>query len=49
MANLDDLRSLLPAVGDTQVQADGYALWLMWHGEANPVVLQKLMDAALDA
>ena len=44
MANLDDLRSLLPTVGDTQVQADGYALWLMWHGEANPVVLQTLED-----
>ena len=44
MANLDDLRSLLPTVGDTQVQADGYALWLMWHGETNPVVLQKLIQ-----
>ena len=44
MANLDSLRSLLPVVGDVQVQADGYALWMMWHGEANPVVLQTLED-----
>ena len=44
MANLDELRSLLPTIGDVQVQADGYALWMMWHGESNPVVLQTLED-----
>ena len=44
MANLDELRSLLPSVGDIQVQADGYALWMMWHGDVNPVVLQTLEE-----
>lgn len=44
MANLEALRSHLSQINHLQVQADGYALWMMWHGEANPVVLQTLED-----
>lgn len=44
MAKAESLRTQLTAVADIQVQADGYALWLLWHGGANPVVIQTLED-----
>lgn len=44
MAKLDELRPFLAEIGDVQVQAEGYALWMMWHGDVNPVVLQTLED-----
>ena len=44
MAKMEALRSHLSEVGDIQVQADGYALWLVWQNNANPVVMQTLED-----
>lgn len=44
MAKLEQMRSQLSSIGEIQVQADGYALWLLWHGGANPVVMQTLED-----
>lgn len=44
MPKLEHLRSHLSEVADLQVQADGYALWMVWQGSANTVVLQTLED-----
>ena len=44
MAKLDELRPRVTEADDIQVQAEGYAMWMMWHGEVNPVVLQTLED-----
>jgi hypothetical protein len=44
MANLKDLQPSLAAVDDALARADGYAMWILWHGEVNPVVLQTLED-----
>lgn len=44
MAKLELLRNQLAHVGEIQTQADGYALWLLWHDSANPVVIQTLED-----
>lgn len=44
MANLAALRTLMPAVNDVHMQADGYCLWLAWQGESNPVLVQTLED-----
>lgn len=44
MAQLGTLRSHLSEVGELLVQADGYALWMVWHGSPNPVALQMLED-----
>ena len=44
MAKIEVLRRQLSEVSDIQVQADGYALWLVWQGSPNPVVMQTLED-----
>lgn len=44
MAKLETLRPVFTDVGDLQVQADGYALWMVWQGGVNPVVLQTMED-----
>ncbi|MDL2317077.1 tetratricopeptide repeat protein [Desulfovibrio sp. OttesenSCG-928-A18] len=44
MANIETLRPLVKEIGDLQMQADGYALWLVWNGQPNPVVLQTLEE-----
>jgi hypothetical protein len=44
MARLDDLRMQFARVDDALVSTEGYALWILWHGEVNPVVLQTLED-----
>lgn len=44
MARIDRLRSHFSDVSDMQLQADGYALWLFWQGDPNPVVMQTLED-----
>lgn len=44
MVKPDSLRAQLSEVGEIQMQADGYALWLLWRGSVNPVVMQTLED-----
>lgn len=44
MANINALRPLLSDISNVQMQSDGYALWMVWPGEINPVVLQTLED-----
>ncbi len=44
MAKMEDLRPHLFEIADVQVQAEGYALRLVWQGAANPVVMQTLED-----
>lgn len=44
MPKLEALRAQLNDITDLQVQADGYAVWLLWQGNANAVVLQTLED-----
>ncbi|MDR0828275.1 MAG: tetratricopeptide repeat protein [Desulfovibrio sp.] len=44
MPTLEPLRSQLNEVNDVLVQADGFALRMLWQGAVNPVVIQTLGD-----
>jgi hypothetical protein len=44
MVTLNSLREQLGEIGELQVQADGYALRMLWQGNVNPVVVQTLED-----
>ena len=44
MVKLDALRAQLSDISEVQMQADGYAIWMLWSGDINPVVLQTLED-----
>ncbi len=44
MATLESLHAQLPEIHDIQMRADGYALWMVWQGDINPVVIQTLED-----
>ena len=44
MANLAELRSLIPDIPEVIMQADGFGLWIVWQDEINPVIVQTLED-----
>ncbi|MDL2267971.1 tetratricopeptide repeat protein [Desulfovibrio sp. OttesenSCG-928-G15] len=44
MVQLSALRQQFSEVGDALLQTDGYALWMFWRGDANPIALQTLED-----
>lgn len=44
MPTLSALQSRLSGADDVQMKAEGYALWLVWTGEINPVIPQTLED-----
>ena len=44
MSQLDTLLSRMQQPSDVRMRADGYALWLKWSGELNPVVSQFMQE-----
>ena len=44
MSKLEALRGQVPEVRYLQMQADGYAIWIVWPGEVNPVLVQTLEE-----